>query len=177
MHITVCFFDWWPKQNVNSFLTPVAKSVFYHVAALRSLAFHWNFSNHVIGLFSSSANKNILSTQAVNNVDLEVAFYGHRIPAILRQVYKNNNATMYLRTKCRPPCESAWKNVPEAVVKSDLTFCLRPPIEKTYSKCLINICWWHAKVHIPIRRQWRKAGRHQCRPQRSILQIACRRLR
>ena len=37
------------------------------------------------------------------------------------------------RTKCRLPCERAYKTVSETYVKSDLAFCLRPHIKKQWA--------------------------------------------
>ena len=101
-----------PKQNVKSFLTPVSESVLYALSrGSLGFAFHGSFFNHfLIGWFSSTANKNLWNRRLI------------RLP---------------WRTKCRLPCERAWKTVPETRVKSDFTFCLRPPIEKTNSAVVL----------------------------------------
>ena len=94
------------KQNVKSFWTPVSESVFYALShGSLGFALHGSFFNHfLIGWFSSTANKNLWNKWLI------------RLP---------------WRTKCRLPCERAWKTVSETCIKSEFTSCLRPPIEKT----------------------------------------------
>ena len=96
------------EQNVKSFWTPVSESIIYALShGSLGLALHGSFFNHfLIGWFSSTANKNLWNKRLI------------RLP---------------WRTKCRLPCERAWKTVSETCVKSEFTFCLRPPIEKTNS--------------------------------------------
>ena len=50
-----------PKQNVNSFMTPVSDSVFNALShGSLGFAFHGSFFNHsLIGQNSSTANKNL----------------------------------------------------------------------------------------------------------------------
>ena len=98
-----------PKQNVKSFLTPFYESVFYALSrGSLGFALHGSFFNHfLIGWFSSTANKNLWNRQLIR---------------------------LLWRTKCRLPCERAWKTVSETGVKSDLAFCSVPPIEKTNSE-------------------------------------------
>ena len=87
-----------PKQNARSLLTPVSDPAFYALShGTLGFALHGSFSNRfLIGQNSSTANQNLLNKRL---------------------------SGLPWRTKCRLPCEGAYKNVSETAVKSDLAFC------------------------------------------------------